>query len=113
MECQLDSLRKCYTRPAVRKALCQLPKSLDETYNRILNRIPNEYKREAYCVFQLLVISYRPLTLNEIADAVAVDCENETFDPENRLRDPCDILEICSSLVSLSGYHKLKNMANA
>ena len=90
------------------KALCQLPKSLDETYNRILNNIPKEYQREAHCVLHLLVISYRPLNLKEVAEAVAVDCENEIFDPEDRLRDPYDILEICSSLVSLSRYSHLK-----
>ena len=107
MECQLDSLRKCLTRSAVREALHELPKSLDETYNRILNSIPKEYQREAHCVLHLLVISYRPLMLKGVVEAVAVDCQNEIFDPEDRLRDPCDILEIFSSSVSLSGYSHL------
>lgn len=106
MECQLDSLRKCLTPPAVKRALCQLPKTLDETYNRILNSIPEEYQREARCVLHLLVVSYRPLTLGEVAEAVAVDCENEIFDPADRLRNQHDILEICSSLVMLSRYHR-------
>jgi hypothetical protein len=34
--CQLDTLRACKKVSAVRKALAQLPKTLDETYARIL-----------------------------------------------------------------------------
>jgi len=109
VECQLDSLRKCLTRSSIRGALHQLPKNLDETYNRTLNNIPKEYQREAHYVLSLLVISYRLLTLKEVAEVVAVDCKNEIFDPEGKLRDPCDILEICSSLISLSGYSRLKS----
>ena len=65
--------------------------------------IPKEYQREAHCVLQLLVISYQLLTLNEVAEVVAVDCKNEIFDPEDGLRDRHDILDICSSLIFLSG----------
>lgn len=86
MECQLNALRKCITPSAIRKALSHLPKTLDETYDRILKNIPLEYQREASCVLHLLIVSRRPLTLEEVAEAVIVDCENEVFDPENRLR---------------------------
>lgn len=101
MECQLEILRKCLTVPAVRKALQQLPRTLDDTYNRILDNIPKEYRREAFCVFNLLTVSFRPLTIEEVAEATAVDVENEEFDTENRLRNPEVILEICSSLIKL------------
>jgi hypothetical protein len=104
VDCQLDTLRKCITISAVERALTELPNTLDETYNRILNNIPEEYHKEARRVMQLLAISYRPLTIDEVAEAIAVDCENEVFDPEKRLPDQMDILEICSSLVTLSGY---------
>ena len=104
VECQLESLKRCVTPAAVRKALSQLPKTLDETYNRILKCVPAEYQREIRCALHLLVISCRPLTLYEVAEAVAVDYEDQKFDVENRLRDPHDILEMCSSLVSVR-YH--------
>lgn len=104
----MQTLRNCFTPNSVRKTLSRLPKSLDETYDRILENIPRDYRREARCVFHLLVISRRPLSLEEVAEAIAVDCENETFDLDDRLRDPYDILDICSSLVMLtvrSWYH--------
>jgi hypothetical protein len=87
----------------VRSALRNLPRTLYDTYERILNSIPQEYRKEAHCAFQLLTVSYEPLTLVQVAEAVAVDCESEMFDPENRLREPEALLEICSSLLSLSG----------
>jgi len=86
----------------VRRALCTLPRTLDDTYDRILTNIPPEYRREAHYALQMLTVSIRPLTLSEVAEAVAVDCENEKFDPEDRLREPEALLEICSSLLTLS-----------
>ena len=104
MECQLEALRKCLTVYSVRHALRNLPPTLDATYERILINIPQEYRREAHCALQLLTVSYRPLKLHEMAEAVAIDPETGIFDPENRLRDPEALLEICSSLLILSGY---------
>lgn len=104
MECQLETLRKSLSVRAIRTALNELPSTLDDTYNQILNNIPKEYFKDAHRVLQLLAVSYRPLTIQEVAEAVAVDCENEIFDLDNRLRDPEDILEICSNLLILSGY---------
>lgn len=102
VECQFDTLRKCITNNAVRKALKELPLTLDKTYDPILCSIPQDYHREAQCVMQLLAFSYRPLTLDEVAEAIAVNCDDECFDPEDRLPDQYDILEICSSLVTLA-----------
>jgi hypothetical protein len=49
---------------------------------------------------QILAVSSRPLTLEEVAEAVAVDYENEKFDPAiHRLRDKSYVLKICPSLV--------------
>ena len=62
------------------------------------------HHREARCVMQFLAVAFCPVSIDVVAEAVAVDCENEIFSPEYRLQDPDDILEICSSLVVLSGY---------
>jgi hypothetical protein len=97
--CQLDTLRKCVKPSAIKQALRELPKTLDETYDRILNGIPDEFRQDAQGVMRLLAFSARPLSLQEVAEAVAVDVDNECFDPENRLPDPFVVLEICSSLV--------------
>lgn len=115
VDCQLESLRKCLSPAAVRTTLHQLPKSLDETYARILRNIPDEYFFEAHQILQLLVASYRPLSLIEVAEAIAVDCDHEIIDLNRKLRDEHDILEICSTLITKSNYtytdrHKYKDI---
>lgn len=100
MECQLSALKECINLFEIRRALAELPETLDDTYARILKRIPEKYHKIAHCALQLLAVSIRPLTVEEVAEATAVDHENERFDPVlHRLRDPFYILKICSGLM--------------
>ena len=101
--CQLDSLRKCLKLDALRKALKTLPKTLDDTYERILSNIDQEYKEDALKVFELLCFSARPMRLDEMVEVLAIDSSSDSrFSPEQRLPDPYDILTICSTLVSVT-----------
>ena len=78
-----------------------LPKTLDDTYARILCNIDEEHSKDAFKILQWLAYSARPLRIDEVAEVIAVDIEGDSrFDPENRLREPRDILTICSSLVT-------------
>jgi hypothetical protein len=79
-----------------------LPKTLDAAYKRILENVDPIYQRELRTVLMFLVFSTRPLTLQEVAEATTVNLETQTFSIEDRFPDPLDLLEICSSLVSLS-----------
>jgi hypothetical protein len=100
VECQLDTLKDCINLADIRQELKQLPRSLDETYGRILNKIPEKHHQMAHCILQILAVSCRPLTLEELADASVVDYENEKFDPVlHRLRDPAIVFKICPGLV--------------
>jgi hypothetical protein len=102
-ECQLDALQKCLSRPMLRNALASLPKTLDATYARILYNIDEEYSKYALRILQWLVCSARPLQIEELVDVIAVDTEGDPrFDAYNRLKEPRDILTICSSLVTIS-----------
>jgi hypothetical protein len=85
---------------ALRKALKALPKTLDETYARILDNINEEYSQDAFRILQWLVYSARPLRIEEIAEVLAINTDESRFDPENRLPEPRDLLTICSSLVT-------------
>ncbi|KAF8854030.1 ankyrin [Acephala macrosclerotiorum] len=99
--CQLEVLRKCVKVDALRKALKSLPKTLDETYARILVNIDEEYSQDAFRILQWLVYSARPLRIEEVAEVLAIDTSESRFDPENRLPEPRDLLTICSSLVTI------------
>ena len=98
--CQLDALEKCLDYRALQIALKSLPKTLDETYSRILHGITSEYKQNAIRILQFLTYSERPLSIEEAVDAIAVDTEGEQyFDPKHRMPDPPEIACYCSSLV--------------
>ncbi|RKK95801.1 hypothetical protein BFJ71_g8267 [Fusarium oxysporum] len=101
--CQLDSLETCLDREGIETALKSLPLDLNETYNRILQRIPAERKHKAIRLLQFLVCSERPLTLKEAVDVIAVRIDSRPgyFDPEDRLPCPNEITRFCPSLVSI------------
>ncbi|KAI3326446.1 ankyrin repeat-containing domain protein [Xylariaceae sp. AK1471] len=110
VSCQLDELEKCLGPQEVRQALANLPRTLDETYARIVANIPSEHKRFAIRILQFLTFSERPLSLDEAVDAIAVDTSTQRFDPENSIPVPTEISRYCSSLVVIveraGGYKK-------
>jgi hypothetical protein len=101
--CQLDLVKKCKQAGAARKRLRNLPKTLDETYDRILSVIPDETWEVARAALALLTYSLQPLTIQELAEGMVVDCREQIFDPdEHRLTNYREVLEICSSLVTIA-----------
>jgi hypothetical protein len=101
--CQLDALENCLEYRTLQNALASLPKTLDETYSRILHSIPSEYKQNATRILQFLTYSKRPLSIKEAVDAIAVNTEGDQyFNPRHRMPDPQEITCFCSSLVVLA-----------
>ncbi|PGG97105.1 hypothetical protein GX51_07506, partial [Blastomyces parvus] len=100
--CQLDVLQKCLDLQMLREALKSLPKTLYETYARILAGIDEQYQKRAIKILQFLAYSKRPLTIQEAVDVVAVNPSRKPpFDPDTRMPEPRDILKLCPSLVCL------------
>ena len=86
--------------------LNELPKSLDETYLRVLKGI-DEADREDVCrLLQCLVASIRPLDVEELAEVLAVDFDNTEgipkLNPDWRWEDEEQSLQAaCSSLIAI------------
>jgi hypothetical protein len=82
-----------------------LPKSLDETYKRILNEINNANREHAYRLLQCLTVSLRPLRVEELAEVLAFDLTTGGIPKLNsdwRWEDKEEaVLSACSSLVSV------------
>ena len=102
--CQLDILRR--TSPAhLRRTLTDMPKTLDETYERALLEIDEEMRQYAQRLFQCLAVSIRPLRVEEFAEILAVQFEVGAlpeFNPDWRFGDAEDaVLSVCSNLISI------------
>jgi hypothetical protein len=101
--CQLDALARCRNRATLRKSLATLPQTLDQTYDRILTAISKEDRNYAIRILQWLTFSARPLSVEEVAEIVAIDVARDSaFDRDEVLEDPLEALNICSSLVTVT-----------
>ena len=69
--CQVQELKKLKsTKPKyIKDVLRTLPKTLDETYERILCAIEERYRPEALALLRWITYSTTPLTLGELAEA--------------------------------------------
>jgi len=99
LQCQLDLLNRLPTRKAIKEALGRLPRTLFETYDRMLEYI-EEYSVELACkAFQLIVYPQRPLTTEELLEALAVNDNDARLDLNSTFSDARDLLMMLSSLV--------------
>ena len=101
--CQLEALRWCFP-SAICRTLNDLPRSLDETYDRILLGIARERQGYARRLFQCLAVSIRPLRVEELAEVVAIQFDagavpnyDANWRPENSEEA---VLSSCSSLIT-------------
>jgi ankyrin repeat protein len=106
--CQLVALRECLPKN-LRQILKELPKSLDETYQRILKEINNANQKEAHRLLQCLAVAYRPLRIEELTEVLALDVDAggiPKFNDNWRWEDhEAAVLSTCSSLVSVINYN--------
>jgi hypothetical protein len=65
----------------VKRTLQTLPKTLDETYERMLLAIQLQYRQEAISALTWLVSAKRPLTVIELAEASTIDISSTTSKP--------------------------------
>ncbi|KAF2720624.1 hypothetical protein K431DRAFT_225924, partial [Polychaeton citri CBS 116435] len=101
--CQLDALKKCLDRPSLEQALSSLPKTLDETYDRILEEIPNYYRPQAVRLLQFLTFAERPLRLEEAVDMLAVSLgATPAFVERDRMPNPNEIARFCPNFIKIA-----------
>jgi hypothetical protein len=99
--CQLDNLRRCMP-SSIRKALNELPITLDDTYERILQGIPKQKFQHARRLFQCIVAAIRPLRVEELAEIFAIEFEATNLVEGWRPENPEEaVLSACSSLIAI------------
>ncbi|KAH9966342.1 hypothetical protein BGW80DRAFT_734349 [Lactifluus volemus] len=104
VSCQLDKLRRCLPQ-RIRRALDELPTTLDETYERTLLDIDEEKWEFAHRLFQCVTVASRPLRVEELGEFLAFDFDGEgrpIFEEDWRPEDAASaILSTCSSMISV------------
>lgn len=107
VKCQLDQIRKLKRDKAIRDSLDRLPKDLNETYVQALERLMKHHDDEEIIqiqrLFRWLVHAARPLDIEEMAEVIAVDFGQDTFDLSAVVTEPMELLVFGESFVALSG----------
>lgn len=98
----MDALSEKGTLKLLRKALENLPTTLDELYNEVLRRIEAQSQDNRQLAFKALrwvAYTYRPLTLRALQEALAIESGEEDFD--------CDglppiglVIDVCAGLLT-------------
>jgi hypothetical protein len=82
-----------------------LPEGLDETYERLLREIRRPNQQHAQRLLQCLVVAIRPLRVEELAEILAFDFNDEgipKLNPSWRWEDQEEaVMSACSSLVAV------------
>ena len=106
MYCQIETLRRCFPQ-SIKRALGELPKTLDDTYERTLQDIDEEKRGYAHRLLQCLTVSIRPLRVEELAEVLAIQLgsDAETMPGFNADWRPDDaeeaVLSACSTMVAI------------
>ncbi|KAK6435961.1 hypothetical protein LTR95_007848 [Oleoguttula sp. CCFEE 5521] len=110
--CQLEQLKMSKsTRPSsLRAALLALPKTLDETYQRMLNNINESDRSYALALLRWLAYARSPLSLLELAEAGIIDptdnlAADGLVDVDDR-GDWADTLNILAGFVTIYGVQE-------
>ena len=102
VQCQLGVLKRCVTAVQVRKALDDLPSSLNETYERILLKI----KEDAHAAevvrnaLTWLVAALGPLQLSQLMDGLSVDPDRKVLSRDSGPLHGPALLDALGSLVT-------------
>jgi hypothetical protein len=103
---QLDAVSRCRSVNALRRVLSSLPRSLEETYRRILDSIVEEEVPHVRRILQWLCFSKRPVRIEEIAIIYQIsDKIKPPFENEDELFHLEDSMDICRGLLSSSLLH--------
>lgn len=106
---QLKEIEHCFDLGDVERALANLPKDLNTTYSRTLERLPEHHKEKAIRLLHFLLYVKRPLSLEEAVDIVAVQIgggSDSGFHPDRRMPEPTDIVKFYPDLVAITHERK-------
>ena len=97
----LDRLSRAKTSKQAKALLHELPVDLATLYKNMLQDVPNDERPMVRRVLIWLANSARPLTVEEMADAIALNPDGHRVNPEDQLIDPDEIIWTCSNFLQV------------
>ena len=98
---QIQSLCSMKTDKEIREALLNLPRNLTQVYNRILNQLRQPGKTYQTAIFKLIFAAIRPLTIQEMQEALSVTLGDTFWDPSKLLNSVDPALATCGCLITV------------
>jgi hypothetical protein len=98
----MDELCNCTTMNSLRHTLDSLPKTLDETYHRILVKVKKHNPMLIQYILQCVCFFFRPPSVEEMGHIYRIgDRRTPPFDPGDALFHPRDAIDLCGGLLCL------------
>ncbi|KAE8442960.1 hypothetical protein EG329_002498 [Mollisiaceae sp. DMI_Dod_QoI] len=102
VEFQLNDLCDAESDYGIIQVLDNLPRSLSETYDRLLGRIEGLHRATMIeRMFKWLVCARQPLHVDELREAVAFTLDDVEWDPNKIVTDLNRLVRACSNLVTV------------
>jgi len=102
---QVTELRGCVNKSTLKAQLRSLPKGLNESYDRLLLKVPERHRNHVKRILGWIAFSARPITVLEAAEIAVFSftSENEPIcDITDRFRRPEEVIALLSSFVVVS-----------
>ena len=96
---QIKSLFAAKTDEAIREAIADLPKNLPETFDRIIRKAGKAGQDYQERIFKPVIAARRPLTTEELREALSVTPSDITWNPSRSINDIYSTLALCGDLV--------------
>jgi len=106
---QIESIfEECESEYQIRQVIDYLPKTLEETYLRCLQKISKrtEYSPYGLKILKRVLCANRPLHIEELKEAVVFGPEDTKWDGTKIPRDNSRFISLCANLVNLDDIDK-------
>lgn len=111
----MEHLAAQRTGRGARKALLDMPQNLNETYKRVLTRLPTDSPDRILVQRTLLWLSFatRPLHLLELSDAVVLEDDDMGLDSDSKLHLPEVLIDLAQGLIDCDRDSMLVSLSHS
>ena len=111
--CQLETLADHNTAQEIKRALDDVPHTLEQTYRAVLKRIPQHQCAVARQTLFWIAFALKPMKLKELAEAILISEHSAVIHKDMRLLQDEILLKSCSSLISYDAKSTCMTLAHS